>query len=154
VNACGCRERAQGVTGLPFDIPPGHDSLASRVPEEIGLDEAVRRALEAQRPGGGTSAETTDGRARGRARQLVSSLSLFLNSNRRSSSEELWPEDRDFTQAATMSLAARDSDLDGRRTGADAPGAGDVAAGRAPSRTRAETWSSRCSIPAVPAGGR
>jgi outer membrane protein TolC len=43
------------------------------------------------------------------------SISLFLNLNRRASSEEMWPEDRDFTQSATAALALDIPIFDGRR---------------------------------------
>ncbi len=43
------------------------------------------------------------------------SISLFLNLNRRASSEEIWPEDRNFTQSATAALALDIPIFDGRR---------------------------------------
>jgi outer membrane protein len=119
VNALRLAENElKRVTGLPFDAPLELADSLAYVPEEIGLDEAVRRALEersdlaAERQIVELADELVDvARAEG-----YPSLSLFLNLNRRSSSEELWPEDRDFTQAATMSLALEIPIFDGRRT--------------------------------------
>jgi HAE1 family hydrophobic/amphiphilic exporter-1 len=85
---------------------------------EIALEDAVRTALEkrgdliAERETVELSAELVDVQ---RA-EAFPSISLFLNLNRRASSEELWPEDRDFTQAATAALALDIPIFDGRRT--------------------------------------
>ncbi|HYO45069.1 MAG TPA: TolC family protein [Gemmatimonadota bacterium] len=106
------------VTGIPFSKGIElADSLAYQ-PVEIGLNEAVATALEergdliAQRETVALSRELVDVQ---RA-EAYPSISLFLDLNRRASSEELWPEDRDFTQAATAALALDIPIFDGRRT--------------------------------------
>jgi HAE1 family hydrophobic/amphiphilic exporter-1 len=106
------------VTGLPFDVPVELADSLAYVPVEIDLATAVDRALArrgdlvAERRTVELADELVDvERAEG-----YPSISLFLNLNRRSSSEELWPEDRDFTQSATAALALDIPIFDGRRT--------------------------------------
>jgi HAE1 family hydrophobic/amphiphilic exporter-1 len=106
------------VTGVPFPTAIELADSLSYEPVAIGLDEAVATALEG-RPDLIAERETV-----ALSRELVSvqraetypSISLFLNLNRRSSSEELWPEDRDFTQSASAALALDIPIFDGRRT--------------------------------------
>jgi HAE1 family hydrophobic/amphiphilic exporter-1 len=106
------------VTGLPYDRGVElADSLAFE-PVAVSLEEAVRTAQEsrgdliAERRTVELNAELVDVQRS----EALPSISLFLNLNRRSSSEELWPEDRDFTQSATAALALDIPIFDGRRT--------------------------------------
>lgn len=106
------------VTGVPFATGIELADSLSYEPVEIALDEAVATALEkrgdlvAEREIVELSAELVDVQ---RA-EAFPSISLFLNLNRRASSEELWPEDRDFTQSASAALALDIPIFDGRRT--------------------------------------
>lgn len=106
------------VTGVPFRTGLELADSLSYEAVEIALEDAVRTALEkrgdliAERETVELSAELVDVQ---RA-EAFPSISLFLNLNRRASSEELWPEDRDFTQAATAALALDIPIFDGRRT--------------------------------------
>ena len=106
------------VTGIPFDAPVELADSLAYVPSEIALQDAVARALTqradlmAERQTVELADEIVDvERSEGYPR-----LSLFLNLNRRASSEEIWPEDRDFTQSAVASLALDIPIFDGRRT--------------------------------------
>lgn len=105
-------------TGVPFATGIELADSLSYEPVVIGLDEAVARALEqrgdliAQREIVALSRELVDVQHA----ESYPSLSLFLNLNRRSSSQELWPEDQDFTQAASAALALDIPIFDGRRT--------------------------------------
>ena len=106
------------VTGIPFDLPVQlADSLAYE-PVVIDLEEAVRRALEQRGDleADRQTVELTDELVDVERAESYPSLSLFLNLNRRASSEEIWPEDRDFTQSATASFALIVPIFDGRRT--------------------------------------
>jgi len=104
-------------TGIPFSTGVELADSLGYEPVEIALDAAVATALERR---GDLSAqrETVE-----LTRELVDvqrsegypSISLFLNLNRRASSEEIWPEDRDFTQSATAALALDIPIFDGRR---------------------------------------
>ena len=105
------------VTGVPFSTGVElADSLAYE-PVTIALDAAVATALErrgdliAQRETVELSQELVDVQRT----EAYPSISLFLNLNRRASSEEMWPEDRDFTQSATAALALDIPIFDGRR---------------------------------------
>jgi outer membrane protein TolC len=106
------------VTGLPFEAPVVLADSLSYVPVEIDLATAVDRALArrgdlvAER----RTVELADELVDVQRAEGYPSISLFLNLNRRSSSEELWPEDRDFTQSATAALALDIPIFDGRRT--------------------------------------
>lgn len=106
------------VTGLPYGIALDLADTLGYEPVEVGLEEAVLTALEnrgdlvAQRETVELSQELVDVQRS----EALPSLSLLLNLNRRSSSNELWPEDRDFTQSATAALALDIPIFDGRRT--------------------------------------
>ena len=104
-------------TGIPFSTGVALADSLAYVPVEIALDAAVATALEqrgdliAQRETVALTRELVDvQRTEG-----YPSISLFLNLNRRASSEEIWPEDRDFTQSATAALALDIPIFDGRR---------------------------------------
>lgn len=106
------------LTGLPYaDDLALVDTLAYE-PVEMALDDAVLAALatrgdlEAQRETVELNAKLIDVERS----EALPSLSLFLNLNRRSSSNELWPEDHDFTQSASAALALNIPIFDGRRT--------------------------------------
>lgn len=106
------------VTGIPYGIALDLADTLGYEPVEVGLEEAVLTALEnrgdlvAQRETVELSQELVDVQRS----EALPSLSLLLNLNRRSSSNELWPEDRDFTQSATAALALDIPIFDGRRT--------------------------------------
>jgi HAE1 family hydrophobic/amphiphilic exporter-1 len=106
------------VTGLSFATGVQLADSLTYEPSEIGLEDAVRTALEkrgdliAARETVDLSAELVDVQKA----EAFPSVSLFLSLGRRASSEELWPEDRDFTQAATAALALDIPIFDGRRT--------------------------------------
>ena len=73
-------------------------------------------------------------------------LSLLLNLNRRASSEELWPEDQDFTQAATAALTLDVPIFDGRRNqGQTLQARADHVAAIERMHASSATSSSRCS---------
>ena len=106
------------VTGLPYDRGIElADSLAFE-PVDVDLEEAVLTAQEsrgdliAER----RTVELSEELVAVERSEALPSISLFLNLNRRSSSEELWPEDRDFTQSASAALALDIPIFDGRRT--------------------------------------
>lgn len=105
------------VTGVPFSTDVELADSLAYAPVEMALDAAVAAALErrgdltAQRETVALTRELVDvQRSEG-----YPSISLFLNLNRRASSEEMWPEDRDFTQSATAALALDIPIFDGRR---------------------------------------
>jgi outer membrane protein len=104
-------------TGIPFSTGVELADSLSYQPVEIALDTAVAAALErrgdltAQRETVALTRELVDVQRS----EAFPSVSLFLNLNRRASSEEIWPEDRDFTQSATAALALDIPIFDGRR---------------------------------------
>ena len=105
------------VTGIPFSTGVDLADSLTYEPVTILLDEAVATALQrrgdliAQRETVDLSQELVDVQRT----EAYPSVSLFLNLNRRASSEEIWPEDRDFTQSATAALALDIPIFDGRR---------------------------------------
>lgn len=106
------------VTGVPFGTGIGLEDSLAYVPVETELAEAVASALSerADLAAERRTVELTDELVDVQRAEGYPSISLFLNLNRRSSSEELWPEDRDFTQSATAALALDIPIFDGRRT--------------------------------------
>ena len=105
------------VIGVPFDTSIVLADSLSYDPVEIPLDVAVEAGLEqrgdliAAREEVELFSELVDVQKS----EAYPTLSLLLNLNRRASSEELWPEDRDFTQAATAALTLDVPIFDGRR---------------------------------------
>ncbi|HEY7470784.1 MAG TPA: TolC family protein [Gemmatimonadota bacterium] len=105
------------VIGVPFDTQVALAESLSFEPAEIALVEAVGTAM--QKRGDLIAAretvELTSELVDVQKSESYPSLSLFLDLNRRASSEEMWPEDRDFTQSATAALALDIPIFDGRR---------------------------------------
>lgn len=105
------------VIGVPFDTSIVLADSLSYDPVEIALDTAVQAGLEqrgdliAAREEAELFSELVDVQKS----EAYPTLSLLLNLNRRASSEELWPEDRDFTQSATAALTLDVPIFDGRR---------------------------------------
>jgi len=105
------------MAGLPYSTALALADTLGYEPVQVALEAAVLTALQ-ERGDLDAQRETVE-----LSRELVAvqraeafpSLSLFLNLNRRASSNELWPEDRDFTQAATAALALDIPIFDGRR---------------------------------------
>jgi outer membrane protein TolC len=104
-------------TGVPFSTGVELADPLAYEPVEMALEAAITTALErrgdliAQRETVALTRELVDVQRS----EAFPSISLFLNLNRRASSEEMWPEDRDFTQSATAALALDIPIFDGRR---------------------------------------
>lgn len=109
--------RVKRVSGLPMDAEVALSDSLRYVPVEIGLEAAIERAQEGRDDLAGQRARVA------LAERLVAverseswpSLSLQLDLNRRASSADFVPEDRDFSQSASAALALRIPIFEGRR---------------------------------------